>query len=55
MTNEEKKEKHLKLWYEWESEFYDKYGDSEILQGEDFQSLAVGFFYCKRVGPRRHI
>jgi hypothetical protein len=36
-----------KFFLMWESEFYDKYSDSEILIDEDFRSIAIGFFISK--------
>lgn len=40
------------MWQEiffkaWESEFYDKYSDNELLEDEDFKSIAIGFFIAK--------
>jgi len=38
------------LFEEWCSEFYDKFTDkesSEILEDQDFESLAIGFFIAK--------
>lgn len=35
------------LFKQWESEFYDKHSDNELLEDEDFKSIAIGFFIAK--------
>lgn len=40
-----------KLFKQWETEFYDKHSNHELLSEADFDSVALGFFIAKGLSP----